>query len=404
MLSYLPRCRFKSTFAFAFAFAFTFILALSLTPTARGQDAAYTPIVLYHGLGDNCCDEGMLRMISKLQEELPGVFVHSVRIGNSPEEDRKKTILDSANRQVEEVCEQLKGIPELSKGFNAVGMSQGGLLMRAYVERCNDPPVKRLITLGSPHQGVMAMPGCKETNAGLIDYSVPGNSTAEAPLTLQQLFSRREQVSASEWFRGSPVGQIFTFFQHLFDANYGAASSTDSGYRCDWWKKILQMGAYSPLVRSWVMQAQYFKDPRNMGPYYAYNDFLQDINADWLEAEKRNATYAVNLGSLEGFYLYMFEEDEIVVPRESSWFGLVDEGSGSEGRILYVAEQPALWDEDRLGLRSLYQNKRLFFRTVPGGHMQLRDDWVRGELVAILRGEDLGSASRLSAPGSPNGK
>lgn len=48
----------------------------------------------------------------------------------------------------------------LKNGFNAIGISQGGQFLRAYVERCNDPPVRTLITLGSQHQGVMALPGC----------------------------------------------------------------------------------------------------------------------------------------------------------------------------------------------------------------------------------------------------
>jgi palmitoyl-protein thioesterase len=54
---------------------------------------------------------------------------------------------------VDLVCEQLAKVPELSNGFNAIGFSQGGLFMRAYVERCNQPKVRHLITFGSPHGG-----------------------------------------------------------------------------------------------------------------------------------------------------------------------------------------------------------------------------------------------------------
>ena len=67
----------------------------------------------------------------------------------------------------------------MSEGFNAVGISQGGLLLRfaptlhtmpltsdplsrGLAERC-PVPMKTLITFGSPHQGVFGVPHCVET-------------------------------------------------------------------------------------------------------------------------------------------------------------------------------------------------------------------------------------------------
>lgn len=66
----------------------------------------------------------MMRIISKLQEALPGVFIHSIRIGHTPDQDRKNSLFDNMNRQISEVCSQLAGIPELANGFNAIGISQ----------------------------------------------------------------------------------------------------------------------------------------------------------------------------------------------------------------------------------------------------------------------------------------
>lgn len=43
-----------------------------------------------------------------------------------------------------------------------MGFSQGGQFLRAYVQRCNDPPVHNLITVGSQHNGVADIPGCSE--------------------------------------------------------------------------------------------------------------------------------------------------------------------------------------------------------------------------------------------------
>lgn len=54
------------------------------------------------------------------------------------------------------MCQQLKDVDELHGGFDAIGYSQGGIFLRSYIEKCNDPPVKRLITFGSPHNGKCA--------------------------------------------------------------------------------------------------------------------------------------------------------------------------------------------------------------------------------------------------------
>jgi palmitoyl-protein thioesterase len=62
-------------------------------------------------------------------------------------------MLDRYLLQLETVCEQLASIEELKDGFDGIGFSQGGLFLRAYAEKCNQPAVRRLITFGSPHNG-----------------------------------------------------------------------------------------------------------------------------------------------------------------------------------------------------------------------------------------------------------
>lgn len=66
----------------------------------------------------------MSAFIAEIQEAIPGIFVHSIQIGSDPDQDRSYTFFDNVNRQIDEVCEQLQGIPELSGGFNAIGLSQ----------------------------------------------------------------------------------------------------------------------------------------------------------------------------------------------------------------------------------------------------------------------------------------
>ena len=307
----------------------------------------------------------MMRLIERIRTALPGVFIHSVRVGKTPEEDRKRSLLDNMNRQIKEVCDQLAGIPELADGFNAIGLSQGGQFLRAYVERCNKPRVKKLITLGSQHQGVMSLPGCIEKGEE-GNLSIEEAEVASAPKTnIFQIFSVKNQTNR-DFFRRSFIGKLMALF--------------NSDENCSWWKRLLKLGVYSPFVRSEVVQAQYFKDPRNLQAYFDHNQFLLDINNDSPDPQKRNSTYANNLSSLDAFYMYIFEEDSVVVPKESGWFALQDP---KESKIKYLKEL-SIYKDDRLGLKKMDEEGKLFFRKLPGEHLKISNDFITKELPQIL--------------------
>lgn len=174
-----------------------------------------TPVVLWHGMGDNCClPFSMGKIKATIRKMIPGIFVHSLEMGGNIASDEAEGFFGNMNHQVDSACKQLAAIPELAHGFNAVGFSQGGQLMRAYVERCNTPRVKQLITFGGQHMGISDVPGCIGTNVIL----------------------------------------------------------------CKQMAKLLGRGAYLPGVRNVSIQAQYFKDPMARHDYLAHNIFLPDIN------------------------------------------------------------------------------------------------------------------------------
>merc|ERR1712112_599337 len=60
--------------------------------------------------------------------------------------------------QLKEFVQAINADENLSGGFNAVGMSQGNLLIRAYIEMYNDPPVHTFISMVGPHDGVADCP------------------------------------------------------------------------------------------------------------------------------------------------------------------------------------------------------------------------------------------------------
>lgn len=90
-------------------------------------------------------------------------------------------------------------------------------------------------------------------------------------------------------------------------------------------------GVYSPYAQKNIVQAQYFRDPRELPAYFNHNKFLTAINGELHET--RNETFKRNLSQLENLVLVLFDADTTVVPRESSWFGSVappQEDSGNQ--------------------------------------------------------------------------
>ncbi|TCD61636.1 hypothetical protein EIP91_008142 [Steccherinum ochraceum] len=125
-----------------------------------------SPLVIWHGMGDSYNAPGMLEFIGAIQDMHKGIFVHSVYLAEDTKDDQRAGFWGDVNAQVANVSEQLTHIPELVRGFDAIGFSQGGQFLRAYIERYNSPPVHNLITFGSQHMGVSDLPLCRPWDLG----------------------------------------------------------------------------------------------------------------------------------------------------------------------------------------------------------------------------------------------
>ena len=91
----------------------------------------------------------------------------SLCIGNDIEDTSKcngatdtiNGFLGNANQMIEHACQIVSTDPMLSQGYHAVGFSQGGLFSRVLAQRCS-VPVKSLVSIGGPQNGVGAFPSC----------------------------------------------------------------------------------------------------------------------------------------------------------------------------------------------------------------------------------------------------
>lgn len=65
-----------------------------------GNGTPYS-VVLWHGMGDDCCNpQSMGRVTELIQKVLPGVFVHSVQVGETRQDDHEAGFFGQVNDQV----------------------------------------------------------------------------------------------------------------------------------------------------------------------------------------------------------------------------------------------------------------------------------------------------------------
>jgi len=236
--------------------------------------------------------------VDLLKQNLPGAHIVAIQIGDSPAQDQRRSYFDYANRQISEVCGKLKSDPRLKNGFNAIGLSQGGLMMRAYVEKCNNPPVKKLITFGSPLQGVSEFPGCRSNaNSGFGNDS-KNMKIYEARKLSQSI--KRIYLRWPGWMkkRKEPRENLLP---------------------CTALKSLIGLAIYSSKVQHEIMPAQYFKDPKQISQYIKSTNFLVDLNNE----RTINDQYKRNIESLEQFVIFSFAKETIVIPAISTVLSLL---------------------------------------------------------------------------------
>merc|ERR1719361_3042818 len=189
------------------------ILFSLLVLVSQAQDTP-VPVVIWHGMGDSCCNPASMGRIKKFIEDETGGLVISLKIGLTIIDDTTDGFLKPVNKQVEQVCAELADNPDLKNGYNAVGFSQGGQFLRAVAQRCPNPPMKNLVTMGGQHQGVYGIPNC------------PGE-------------------------------------EHL---------------SCDVIRKVVSGVVYDNVIQSHLVQAEYWQDPLHHEKYVEKSQFIAEIN------------------------------------------------------------------------------------------------------------------------------
>lgn len=119
----------------------------SALPVLANLTNTNLPVVLMHGI---LASKDNMVELKGLLESNYGLNVYNLEIGDGS----STSINTDMTTQLKILCDNIYNIDDLKDGFNFIGMSQGGLLGRGYVEYCNKYPVKNLITLASPNAGI----------------------------------------------------------------------------------------------------------------------------------------------------------------------------------------------------------------------------------------------------------
>ena len=124
------------------------------TSTAAHATSTLPPVVLMHGMGDAGTSEGMRSVAEAIRQAFPGRHVVSLDVANGMD-----SALVTMDAQVAAIAAAVAADKRLAGGFDAVGLSQGALLMRAFVERHGgDYKVRKLFSLCGPQEGIGRCP------------------------------------------------------------------------------------------------------------------------------------------------------------------------------------------------------------------------------------------------------
>jgi len=210
------------------------------------------------------------------------------------------------NENVDVFAKKIKADPKLQGGFNAVGFSQGNSLIRGYIQKYNDPPVKNFLSVHGTVQGVAGFPKCNPSKV---------NDT------------------------GSTLCRVFD--------------------------RILDLGAYHEIIQNHLFQAGYYRDPRKVetDDYKKYSQIAQWNN----EGSIVNATFKENFEKVEQYVMVKAMKDSMIYPNAGEWWGEFAPGGFT---TLIDMKDTDWYTKDMFGLKTVDERGDVHFETTSGDHLQ----------------------------------
>ncbi len=151
---------------------------------------------------------------------------------------------------------------------------------------------------------------------------------------------------------------------------FGTPGTLDSRFL---WLNIMEDYAYKILyasrIQQWISFASYWRDPLHYERYLKKCCFLPYLNNELDHAYAD--LFKENICSLHNMVLVESTAEEIIEPAESCHFGFYKIGSDSEIEHLFDS---ALYQEDKLGLKTLAKSGRLHLKFAHCTHTDFQED------------------------------
>merc|ERR1712046_454011 len=273
------------------------------------------PIVTAHGMGDSCYNSGM-KSITREAGNHVGVYSVCIPTGEGWIADTIDGFLKNMDDSVDYFAEQVRKDPQLANGFNAFGLSQGNNVIRGYISKYNDPPVRNFMSICGINAGVGAFPMC-----------------------------------SPQWPVVGPVCKALT--------------------------EVLGLLAYNPLSQGILFQADYFRDPSKTNTSaYLKNSQL----AQWNNEGEVNQEYKANWAKTSKFVWVKGTLDTVVWPREGEWWGAMSEVSGEEFKVVKEMKDTRWYTEDLFGLKTADAAGKNHFESFVGEHIRFTEEQLYGWL------------------------
>lgn len=162
-----------------------------------------------------------------------------------------------------------------------------------------------------------------------------------------------------------------------------------SGVFCIIADNLIKSQIYSDYVQTHLAPSGYLKLPNDIPKYLEKCRFLPKLNNEL--PDERNSTYKERFSSLENLVLIMFEQDTVLIPKETSWFGYYPDGAFEP---VLPPQQTKLYTEDWIGLKTLDDAGRVKYISVPGNHLGISHSDMKQYVAPYL--EEKASAAVIT--------
>ncbi|XVE74097.1 hypothetical protein DITRI_Ditri11bG0171900 [Diplodiscus trichospermus] len=161
---------------------------------------------------------------------------------------------------------------------------------------------------------------------------------------------------------------------------------------------LIKSAIYSNYVQEHLAPSGYLKIPTDIAGYIEGCRFLPKLNNEI--KGMRNSTYKERFASLQNLVLIMFEDDTVLIPKETSWFGYFPDGTFDS---ILPAQETKLYKEDWIGLKTLDEAGKVKFINVSGGHLQISESDMKKYIAPYLEDQASAPAEQTVIEWSTNG-